>query len=343
MNKNVLFLSHAATSEVMGGIEIYASYLRTVIPGLLHLDYHSLRGQLGDSILPALREPVRAKKLGDIVNRGYPDVEVIITNGMFSWNLRSAMQVNLCHGTYAAFADAALNRMSLDYYRLKYIYSQFEKKAARNAKEVVSNSKGTCSNVKKYFGLASTLIYPPVETEIFKPSGSSGAKSKLGWSGTNVLFVGRPEKAKGFDIVQRLAVKHPEINFRCVLSRPIAPSASVKPNLEAIGPKTHAELPAYYNAADLILLPSRFEGFGLVAAEALACNRKVITLDTGIAREIQSENLFVAGEGKDDVMGIERIFQKALDAQDSNSRKIVVKFFSLQRFASQWKQVLDGI
>lgn len=43
------------------------------------------------------------------------------------------------------------------------------------------------------------------------------------------------------------------------------------PQVRFLGAKPHAELPAYYNCADVFVFPSRTDTFGLVMAEAMAC------------------------------------------------------------------------
>lgn len=330
-----LFLSHAGISEVAGGIEVYAQHLARVFPDTEIVDYHSYKQKIGDTAVSLLREPFRAERLGKFVQEYYPGVDTIFTNGMFCWNLKGKNQVNICHGTYAAFAEKAVSKKSLDYYRLRYIYSHFEKKAAQNARLVVSNSLQTQKNAKTFLEADSNVIYPPVDFNAFKPSSKEKAMEKLGWSGTNILFVGRPEKAKGFGLVQFLASQNLNMNFRCVLSRP---EVSHLPNLFIHDSVPHNELADYYNASDLVLFPSHFEGFGLVAAEALACNKKVLMLRTGIACEFESRNLFVT---LSEPRIIQEDFQLALESQPVDSRTIAEKKFSLVAFSRAWKSALE--
>ncbi len=330
-----LFLSHAGLSEVAGGVERYARYLTSVFKDLKVVDYHSHKEELGDTNFALLREPIRAKKLGEYVSKNYPDVETVFTNGMFCPNLSSKNQVNICHGSYPAFASAAVPLWNPDHYRLKYVYGHFEKKAAQNAAAVISNSKGTEENVRKFFGLGSKIIYPPVDTKNFRPIEFEKARSELGWRGVNILFVGRPERAKGFDLVENIARKYPEHNFRCILSRPYSSSI---PNLKPINAISHEKLSLFYSAADLVLFPSRFEGFGLVTIEALACNKKVLALNTGVAREISHENLFIS-----DKESLPANLMRALSADPKNSRSLVVRKFSLEEFAGKWKAAIKAL
>ena len=43
----------------------------------------------------------------------------------------------------------------------------------------------------------------------------------------------------------------------------------------------HSELPLYYSAADVTVVPSYYESFGLVALESLACGTPVVATDVG--------------------------------------------------------------
>src|SRR3990167_4363609 len=96
-----LFLSHAGLGEVRGGVEVYAQHLSKVFKSLEIVDYHSHK-----------------KKLGEFVKKNYPDAR-IFSNGMFCWNLVGKNQINISHGTYAAFAERAISPFSLDFYRLR--------------------------------------------------------------------------------------------------------------------------------------------------------------------------------------------------------------------------------
>jgi glycosyltransferase involved in cell wall biosynthesis len=62
------------------------------------------------------------------------------------------------------------------------------------------------------------------------------------------------------------------------------------------------ELPALYNAADTLALPSLWEGFGLPLLEAMACGTPVLTSDTSSLREVTGEaGLLVNPESIEDI------------------------------------------
>ena len=52
-----------------------------------------------------------------------------------------------------------------------------------------------------------------------------------------------------------------------------------------VDPQPHHLLPTYYRAADVCLVPSRSESFGLVALEAAACGTPVVATDVGGLRD----------------------------------------------------------
>ena len=45
-------------------------------------------------------------------------------------------------------------------------------------------------------------------------------------------------------------------------------------------------MPPYYNSADVLVIPSRYESFGLVGLEALACGRPVVSTPVGAMADL---------------------------------------------------------
>ena len=60
-----------------------------------------------------------------------------------------------------------------------------------------------------------------------------------------------------------------------------AEAAGVAANVRFVGPVMHEDLPAYYSAADVCVVPSYYESFGLVAVEAMACGTPVVASRVG--------------------------------------------------------------
>lgn len=109
-----------------------------------------------------------------------------------------------------------------------------------------------------------------------------------------VLFVGRIEPLKGVDIlIQALAVTELDQPLTAIVAggdaasadiaelRELAEAVGVADRVRFVGTLPRAELPTYYRAADVCVMPSYYESFGLVAVEALACGTPVIATRVG--------------------------------------------------------------
>lgn len=149
-----------------------------------------------------------------------------------------------------------------------------------------------------------TVIPPGVDLEHFRPIPKAEARRILGFPPERryVLFVGRIEPLKGLETLMRavaiLAQECPSWtqDFAVVVigGDPDATADAEMQRLHQlreelgvtdlvafIGAKAHETLPYYYNAADVVVMPSDYESFGLVALEAMACGTPVIASDVG--------------------------------------------------------------
>ena len=91
----------------------------------------------------------------------------------------------------------------------------------------------------------------------------------------------------------------------------------------------HKELPVWFRASDIMVLPSIHEGFGLVAAEALACGRPVVATKCGGPEDIVKEGLGILvppgdfealGEGIVSVLDGDEIISSTAMAQSIHDR-----------------------
>jgi glycosyltransferase involved in cell wall biosynthesis len=109
--------------------------------------------------------------------------------------------------------------------------------------------------------------------------------------GTILLACGRMSVAhKGFDVLLDLARKLPRGCTMVVNGK--VPQKLEKQMLKNMVATTTAkeELPYLYSAADVLVHPSRYEGFGLVTAEAMSCGTPAVAFDTGAASELIGKN-----------------------------------------------------
>jgi D-inositol-3-phosphate glycosyltransferase len=139
---------------------------------------------------------------------------------------------------------------------------------------------------------------PGVDHGIFRPGSRAEARAALGLVGEGpiVLFVGRLQPLKGPDVAlaafarlempgSRLLVvggpSGPHGEEEAARLRAAAAEVRLEDRVSFIPPVAHRELAAYYRAADVLVVPSRSETFGLVAAEAQACGLPVVAAAVG--------------------------------------------------------------
>jgi D-inositol-3-phosphate glycosyltransferase len=136
-----------------------------------------------------------------------------------------------------------------------------------------------------------------VDLERFFPIDKQAARTKLGLRDGEriILFVGRIEPLKGIDILINAAAQlHEDENFRVLIVggdaraeaevatlRALAERLDIDHHISFVGAVAHEELPMYYNAADVCVVPSYYESFGLVAVEAMACGVPVVASRVG--------------------------------------------------------------
>ena len=109
-------------------------------------------------------------------------------------------------------------------------------------------------------------------------------------SDNSVLFVGRLEADKGFDIFCKIAKNNPSINFIAAGSGSLAHLAEDITNITCLGSVEHEELANLYKKARLFILPSTtHDPFGLVVCEALSYGCPVMTSSkTGVSEYLDS-------------------------------------------------------
>jgi D-inositol-3-phosphate glycosyltransferase len=141
------------------------------------------------------------------------------------------------------------------------------------------------------------IVAPGVEHAFFAPGDRRGARRALDLGDHPVLlFVGRIQPLKGVDVaVRALAeLRRPDAVLLIVggasgpaghdevekLGR-LIDELDLGDRVRFVPPQPHHILSSYYRAADVVLVPSRSESFGLVALEAAACGTPVVASAVG--------------------------------------------------------------
>ena len=190
-----------------------------------------------------------------------------------------------------------------------------------------------------------------VDVELFRPGSATAARALLGLDAEWVLlFVGRPAPVKGLEVLlQALARLKADglarADVRLVIVggdrdeerdderarlRALADTLGVGSWVDFKGPQLQSTLPDYYRAADLCLVPSHHETFGMAALEAMACGATVVASRVGgLAATIQHGITGVLVPPRDDAALAAAIASLLADAPRRRS---------LGRHATRWAQ-----
>jgi D-inositol-3-phosphate glycosyltransferase len=141
-----------------------------------------------------------------------------------------------------------------------------------------------------------TVIPLGVDIEQFRPGSKDVARAELGLEDEHViLFVGRIEPLKGVDIlINAAAIIESDVDCTVLIVggdtssraqveklRSLAREKGIEKRVTFVGAVDHEKLPLYYNAADVCVVPSHYESFGLVAVEAMASGLPVVASRVG--------------------------------------------------------------
>ncbi|HXH22922.1 MAG TPA: glycosyltransferase [Dehalococcoidia bacterium] len=135
-----------------------------------------------------------------------------------------------------------------------------------------------------------------VDIERFRPLDKEQARRELGFEDERIiLFVGRLEPLKGVDIlINAAAMLESDVECSVLIVggdesstaqmtqlKGLASDLGIGHRVAFIGAVDHEKLPLFYNAADVCVVPSHYESFGLVAVEAMACGVPVVASRVG--------------------------------------------------------------
>jgi D-inositol-3-phosphate glycosyltransferase len=146
-------------------------------------------------------------------------------------------------------------------------------------------------------------VAPGVDLDVFSPGDELAARQRLGIpaDAVLVLFVGRIQPLKAPDVVLSAAAellrRSPELRSRLLVAVVGGPSGSGLEHPEYLSklagdlgiadlvrfepPATRPVIADFYRAADVTMVPSYSESFGLVAVESQACGTPVIAARVG--------------------------------------------------------------
>lgn len=216
------------------------------------------------------------------------------------------------------------------------------------------------------------VVAPGVDLGMFHPVDRAEARGKIGYGSERLLlFVGRLERLKGVEVaIRALSLlrdrRHDDVRLLILGEdaregggrdgeesekerlKAVASAMGVRDRVDFVGSVAHHELPYFYGAADICVMPSYSESFGLVALEAQACGCPVVAADVSGLRSVVRDDVsgYLIG-GHDPAEYAERIGRILSDpelAQQMGRRgSMLAQRFSWLRTADRLDELFEGV
>jgi glycosyltransferase involved in cell wall biosynthesis len=189
--------------------------------------------------------------------------------------------------------------------------ARWDKATAERVDLFVANSHYVARRIRRYYNRRSTVVYPPVDTDFYRPADdSSRPRSRF-------LIVSALVPYKrlniAMDACRRLGASLAVVGSGPGLARL---RAAAGPDVEFLGWRTDAEIRDLYQRSTAVLMPG-VEDFGMVPVEAQACGCPVVALGEGGAQEtvIDGETGVLVSEPSAEAFaeGLDRVRSLTLD------------------------------
>lgn len=174
----------------------------------------------------------------------------------------------------------------------KNIYALIEKILSMPTDKIINISNYEQNQAIKY-GLNKNkmlMVYNGVEDKLNK------SNLNLNWDDDkiNLLFVGRLDRQKGLDLFLDVYEKMNLKNMHLYVIGTSVLDNNLPKNTEYVtylGWVDSKDIDEYYQACDAVIMPSRWEGFGLVAIEAMRNSKPIIASNAGALPELIQNNI----------------------------------------------------
>jgi glycosyltransferase involved in cell wall biosynthesis len=192
----------------------------------------------------------------------------------------------------------------------------------------LANSQYVAGRIRRYYNRGSTVVYPPVDTEFFRPDPLQAHPGAGGLVVSALVPYKRLDLAIDACRLAKTPLKIVGQGPELARLQQLARGADV----EFLGWRSDDEVRELYRSAAVVLLPGT-EDFGIVPVEAQACGIPVVARDDGGARETVVDGVtgaLVAGE--DAGAWAEAISRTAAAALDRTVIRQHAERFSVDRF-----------
>lgn len=224
----------------------------------------------------------------------------------------------------------------------------FTHKALQKASSITAVSRFTAELVRSDTGLEQEIrvIYNGIDESCFFPTATRHTEAH----GINVIFSGHLSHKKGADLLPEIAAKlSPGIKILYTSGLRSNKHLPTHSALQCVGRVPHDAMPQLYNKCDILLFPTVREGFGLAAAEAMACGLPVVASDCSSIPELVDDSkggfLCPVGDAQSFANRINELADSpALRAEMGEyNRCKVERQFTLRRMVTDYMELFEEI
>jgi glycosyltransferase involved in cell wall biosynthesis len=239
---------------------------------------------------------------------------------------------------------------------------KYSVKGMKYADRIISVSAATAKDTTQILNIAPELInvVPNGVESIFQPLPKEQVKSlRDRWESSStfcLLNVGTNHPRKNIsNILQALAIlKEMNLSFQfwkvgadfTVEQQQFIQNHNLTSNIKYLGKPDKLTLCEIYNAADLLLAPSLYEGFGITILEAMACGTPVITGEVSAMPEVVGDAgvLVDPKDAKAIANAVNRLQKDSLYYQQLSKKSLErVKLFTWEQTAEKVAEVYEKL
>lgn len=224
---------------------------------------------------------------------------------------------------------------------------------------VAATERGKRELMRFYNGLPETISVVPcgVNLDHFQPVAAAAARQQLGFDQDEriLLYVGRIDPLKGIDrLLASVTYLQQHQRIRLVIIggdghhapelqklQRMSAELGIQDKVLFVGRIEQEDLPPYYSAADMLVMPSYHESFGLVALESLACGTPVVAAEVGamgsIIQEGKTGSVVTKASPRSLAKGIEAFLS------DSNIKAGSAEIIRASVVKFDWSHVADAM
>ena len=198
-------------------------------------------------------------------------------------------------------------------------------------------------------------VYNGIDLNKFKFSNSKNDIVSIDDGFTNFLSVGRLNEQKDYPNLLN-AISKLDVNLKVRFNivgdgelrlaiENLIDSMGIKNKVNLLGRRK--DIATLMHQSDFFILPSKYEGFGLVVAEAMACGTFVIATDCGGVREVLGDTGILVPP--QDSQALAQAMQQALSLTDEQievnnkrARKRIEELFSLEKSVEKWLEIYEA-